>query len=114
MLSVPVDAGAAHAVTEDKGTVLPIRGGDVIWRVADRDSLLGQRLPKISSYAVFEFVCNPGELKIGRCISGRASLERYYRQARVGERLSQDRAGPAIADDDGVHALLGLSHRLRR
>src|ERR1700689_4436473 len=61
-LPIPVHAGATHAIAEDEGTVLPIGSGNVVRAVTDRDSLVGQRLPKITSDPVFEFVHDPWEL----------------------------------------------------
>src|SRR6202522_409664 len=51
-LPIPVHAGAAHAIAEDEGTILPIRCSDVVRAVAYRDSLVGERLPEITSDAV--------------------------------------------------------------
>src|SRR5271167_4679384 len=72
-LPIPVHAGATHAVAEDEGTVLPIRGSDVIRAVTDSDGFVSQRLPEITPDAVLEFVRDPWELKIGRCIAGRTA-----------------------------------------
>jgi hypothetical protein len=72
-----VHAGAAHAVAEDKGTILPIRGSDVVRAVTDRDGLVGQRLPKITSDAVLELVHDPRELKIGGRTARRTPFQRH-------------------------------------
>src|ERR1700721_926661 len=77
-LPVPVHAGAAHAIAEDEGTILPIRGGDVVRGVTYRDCFVGQRLPEITSDAVLELVADPWELKIGGRIAGRPAFERHY------------------------------------
>src|ERR1700678_2122594 len=58
-LPIPVHASATHAIAEDERTVLPIGGGNIVRAVTNRDSLVGQRLPKIASDTVLEFICNP-------------------------------------------------------
>src|ERR1700722_14556569 len=113
-LPIPMHAGAAHTIAEDEGTILPIRGRDVVRAVTDRDSLLGQRLPKITSDAVLEFVRDPWELKIGGRVAGRTAFKRHYGQTGIRESLRQNGAGPSIADDDRVHALFALSHQSHR
>jgi hypothetical protein len=76
-LSIPVHARPTHAVAEDEGAVLPIGSGDVVRAVADCDSLVGQRLPKITSDSVLEFIRDPRELKIGGGIAGGTPFERH-------------------------------------
>src|SRR5271170_7393067 len=78
-LPIPVHAGATYAIAEDEGAVLSIGSGNVVRAVADRDSLVGQRLPKITSDAVLEFVHDPWELKIGGRVARRPAFERHYR-----------------------------------
>src|ERR1700733_2536065 len=76
-LPIPVHAGAAHAIAEDEGTILPIRGSHVVRAVTDGDSLVGQGLPEITSDAVLEFVHDPWELKIRGRVTGRTALQRH-------------------------------------
>jgi hypothetical protein len=104
-------AGATHAIAQNKGAVLAIRGSDVARAVTDRDRLVSEGLPKITPDAVLELVRNPRILKIWGRVACRAAFERHDGQAGIGESLRQNGACPSIADDHGVHAFFALSHQ---
>ena len=108
----PVRTRAAHAVAGQEGAVLAIGQRPVADAVSDRHRLAREVLEKLAADAVGQLVddLRIGEIGIG--VAVRPTLQCHNPQARFGQLLREDRAGPAEADDHRVDGFLAprLAH----
>ena len=110
-LAIPMNAGAADAVAEHKRPILAIRDGDLVEIVANRDRLVGERLPQVAANAISELVGDARVFEIRSRVARRAALQRDDIQSGVGQGFRHDGAGPAVTDDDGIGVFLALRHQ---
>jgi hypothetical protein len=105
MLAGPVQARAAHAFTRFEGANLPIRQRGVVQGMAEREARLRHVLEQLPALQIGQLIerLRIRAVRVGVAI--RATLQCNHVQAGFGQFLRHDGAGPAEADDHGVHGL---------
>ena len=110
-LAVPVYAGAADAVAEDKRSVASIWNGDIVGVMSNSNGLFRERLPQLTTDGMFEFIDDPRIFEIRRCVACRPSFQRDDGKTGVCQRFGHDGAGPAVTDDDRIDRSCSLCHQ---
>ena len=111
VVAIPVHTGAADAIAQQEGAVLPIRHRHVGRRVADGDGLFREVLEQLAADTVAQLVGDARVCEVGHGVAVLTALQRQNLQARGGEFHAHDGAGPAEADQHRVDAgLLDACH----
>ena len=103
-LGVPMHAGAADAVAEHERAPVAHRQRRLVGVVAERHRHLRRPQKQLVLEPIAQLVLRVGDRKIGRGVAPRAALDRDDVEARVGQFVGENGAGPAEPDDDDVFA----------
>ena len=109
-LRVPVHAAAANAIRRHEGAPAADRKRGLIHFVAEAEGQLRRAQEQLVPDAIAQLILVVGRREIGRRVAPGSALDGNDIEAGIGQFVSQDRSGPAKADDHNVFGGKLASH----